>query len=1155
MATLVWRQDAGTALPAELAPASSLSLSRILKVTWGILTGLFLLALLWPTLLLKAAPAGLFFSEYIAGPGGYAALEIFNGTGIPIDLALDDYQVQFYFDGAGEAGVTIVLTGSVAAGETYILVPRAAAPPLLAAADQLCEQSFFDGNDAVVLRQREMIIDVIGQVGFNPGGAWGSEPVTTRDIILRRKAAITTGDVNSTDLFEPALEWEAWSLAELAGLGAHTLAASPAPISTETIAGPTPLPAITPSPGITVSSLITSTTPVSPVGDPVPPAAVPTPALPVLIGEFLYAGLIPSTEGDEFLELCNPNEETIDLTGYKIGDESVIGGGESMYQFLADIELAPDSCLLIAKNADQFFARFGFFPDFELVTENEDYSDNQFVLNLNQYTAWAGGDWALANGEDELLVLGPGDELIDSVAYGNADYASLALAPGASASSPYSLQRLWPGDTNSMGHDFVRALPSPGSLTTPPPPPAAPLPAILPEGMQAFWGHLHAHSSYTDGAGPPFYALALARAAGLHFYAITDPGALLDPLEWLATLSQTQQATVPGAFVGLRGVEWRHDTAGHITVFNSDTLLSATDPWLDSLPELYAHLVADSAALAQFNHPDQAEFDNFAFDPSASSRLAIQEISRDAGGEYTRFETAFLTSNQQGWRVAPTASGDAVAADGGVATTVRTGLVAPALTEQDLLNAIRARRLFATEDANLALALRIGGTWMGAVLTRTGTVPAVVDIVDPDPEPATLFFYQGSRLLATVPLTSSSGQWTSSVTAWPGQFFWLRLVQADGQAAYSAPIWVEGQAPPDVIYLNEVLPAPRDWDWNGDGLTDSQDEWFELFNPTDHPVDLDGWQLSDAAATIFNFPPGFVIPAGGFAVFYRSQTGLALNNDQDRLTLTNPIAAPVDSFDYGASPGYNGSWCRLPDGGSGWSDRCEPSPGASNREKAPSGGPLITTIYEAKRLTPGALVRIKGRVTAPPGVLGARYMYIQDSTAGILIYLPKDHRLYFNLGDRVQVEGKLRLFHEEFEIAVEERDEVSFLEPGLPPQPLPIATTSLLEPYEGLLVMLTGQAVRFLGQANLWLNDGTGEAKVYIKDSTGITRPWLAPNTPATVIGIVSQYSEGEPSRADYRLLPRYQGDLLFSASPLPAPAWPTTLPETGAALNYDRQP
>jgi DNA/RNA endonuclease YhcR with UshA esterase domain len=174
-------------------------------------------------------------------------------------------------------------------------------------------------------------------------------------------------------------------------------------------------------------------------------------------------------------------------------------------------------------------------------------------------------------------------------------------------------------------------------------------------------------------------------------------------------------------------------------------------------------------------------------------------------------------------------------------------------------------------------------------------------------------------------------------------------------------------------------------------------------------------------------------------------------------------------------------------------------------------------------------------------------MYIQDDTAGILIYLPKDHGLYFNLGDKVSVVGNVRTFHEEFEIVVDERSDVKFLEPGLPPAPLPIATTSLLEPYEGMLVMLQGQAVRFKGYTTFWLDDGTDPAKVYLRQSTGIRKPYIDRGTPVTAVGIVSQYSEeDDPSRQDYRLLPRYQADLIIATPALIPTNWPLRLPETG---------
>jgi hypothetical protein len=880
----------------------------------------------------------------------------------------------------------------------------------------------------------------------------------------------------------------------------------------------------------------------------VPPPAPP--GAPILIGEFLYDGLTPSAEGDEFIELCNPNATTVDLTGYKVGDEETSGGSESMYQLPVSTTLVANTCLIVAKNAAQFQARFGFPPNFEVIVSGSSFSDDPAAPNLSKYTPWGSGNWALANDGDELLVLGPNDEILDSVAYRNGDYVGLGLEPDASAPEPTSLQRVWPTDTNSMPYDFVRTDPNPGSPTLPPPPPAGlPAPASLPEGMYAYWGDLHSHTTYSDGVGPPYYALAVARAAGLHFYAITDHDWWLTPIEWAKILTQTVNASVPGQFVALRGVEWTHDSVGHINVFNTTTLLnSRTDPMFNTLPDFYSWLAANPEVIAEFNHPDPSyggTFYNFAYHPAAAQVMCLQEIGNKAQ-RYTTYEPSFIQSNTIGWRTAPTNNGDTHNARWGTDSTARTGIVAPALTEADLLEALRARRVFATEDSNLAVALRVNGVWMGSSLTATGPLPLIVDLVDPDSEPLTLFVYDSNLPLATVPLGTSTGQWTTTINALPGHFFWVKVVQADGNTAYTAPIWIEGQAPPDTLYLNEILPAPNDLDWDGNGIADYQDEWVELFNPTNRPIGLGGWQLVDSSGVFYSIPLGAVVPAGGFAVFYYSQTKIALNNDGDTMSLIHPNGTTVDSFSYEHSPGYDESWCRLPNGGVVWSDNCGPSPGAANWEKAATG-PLTVKIFDAKRLAYDAWVRVKGRVTAPPGVLGGRNMYIQDDTAGILIYLPKDHRRHFNLGDKVAVVGNLRLFHEEFEIVVDERSDVKFLEPGLPPPPLPIATTSLLEPYEGLLVMLQGQAVGFKGRATFWLDDGTGQAKVYLRQSTGIRKPYLDYGAPVTAVGIVSQYSEeDEPSPKDYRLLPRYQMDLIM-VTPTPLPAyWPALLPETG---------
>jgi len=68
-----------------------------------------------------AAPTDLFFSEYIEGTSNNKALEIFNGTGAPVDLTAQGYKVQMFFNGSGTAGLTINLTGSLANGDVSVL--------------------------------------------------------------------------------------------------------------------------------------------------------------------------------------------------------------------------------------------------------------------------------------------------------------------------------------------------------------------------------------------------------------------------------------------------------------------------------------------------------------------------------------------------------------------------------------------------------------------------------------------------------------------------------------------------------------------------------------------------------------------------------------------------------------------------------------------------------------------------------------------------------------------------------------------------------------------------------------------------------------------------------------------------------------------------
>jgi predicted extracellular nuclease len=173
----------------------------------------------------RGTPTDVFFSEYIEGSSNNKALEIYNGTGAPVDLAAGNYTVQMFFNGSSINPLNIALTGgAVADGDVYVLAQSTADPAILAQADQTNGAGWFNGNDAVVLRKGGTsgpIVDVIGQVGFNPGTEWGSGLVSTADNTLRRKGSIEAGDTNGGDVFDPAIEWNGFANNTFDGLGSH----------------------------------------------------------------------------------------------------------------------------------------------------------------------------------------------------------------------------------------------------------------------------------------------------------------------------------------------------------------------------------------------------------------------------------------------------------------------------------------------------------------------------------------------------------------------------------------------------------------------------------------------------------------------------------------------------------------------------------------------------------------------------------------------------------------------------------------------------------------------------------------------------------------------------------------------------------------------
>ena len=180
----------------------------------------------------------LFFSEYVEGSSQNKAIEVYNPTNSTIDLS--NYTIERYSNGAtnSSGGGVTTLIGMLAPGDVFVLTNGETdiaaqfgfCDPALIALGDMAEPNgsyptpmHMNGNDAMVLTNGGVIIDVIGKVGEDPGTAWSDANGSwwTANHTLIRKSTVLYGDNNGLDLFNPSLEWDSLPNGTWNNLGSH----------------------------------------------------------------------------------------------------------------------------------------------------------------------------------------------------------------------------------------------------------------------------------------------------------------------------------------------------------------------------------------------------------------------------------------------------------------------------------------------------------------------------------------------------------------------------------------------------------------------------------------------------------------------------------------------------------------------------------------------------------------------------------------------------------------------------------------------------------------------------------------------------------------------------------------------------------------------
>jgi hypothetical protein len=378
---------------------------------------------------------------------------------------------------------------------------------------------------------------------------------------------------------------------------------------------------------------------------------------------------------------------------------------------------------------------------------------------------------------------------------------------------------------------------------------SAPATASLP--YTVYYGNLHSQTNHSDGGGNvsncsssqaaqtgefgPADAFPYAKNAGLDFLMTSEHNHYFDGSSGTngsatpTTVKNLYQSGLSAAnsfnaanagFLALYGMEWGViNNGGHMNILNSNELLG----WeTNSSGQLLADVLTPKSDYAtiysvmrqrgligQFNHPDTSgQFivngTSLGYSADADEVMVLTEIlntsafsnnTTESETGRSSFEGAYNLMLERGFHVAPSSNQDNHCANWGRSYTNRTGVLLPngvSFSNTNFINALKARRVFATMDKNSQLILTANGRLMGERFQNSGALALTANFANSQGRTAsTVTIYEGVPGRNGI-VTALASNATANITPSIGQhFYYAKVTQDDGKILWSAPVWVE----------------------------------------------------------------------------------------------------------------------------------------------------------------------------------------------------------------------------------------------------------------------------------------------------------------------------------------------------------------------------
>ena len=344
-----------------------------------------------------------------------------------------------------------------------------------------------------------------------------------------------------------------------------------------------------------------------------------------------------------------------------------------------------------------------------------------------------------------------------------------------------------------------------------------------------YFGNIHAHSGYSDGNKDslssglftPYQDFQYAKQSDhIDFYGISEhnhSGAgMASKQNYYNGISDAVLATVEDTFVALYGMEWGIiSQGGHVVIYGYDSLIG----WENNLYDEYVQptdfqglwnvINSKPNCFGYLAHPAADDFDSLLLKPwDFNADQAVVGLPYRSGPAFSQnitysnpstssYWSRYTQLLKQGYHVGIGLDHDSHYSVFGRSQQGRMGLLAPNLTKNDMMYALRKMHFYSTDDWNFRPDFRINEQPMGSIIEQAGNPTIFIDCIDLDISETinyiSIYYGVPGSGVAAAQLTQIGGQntatYTHTILDGETYYYYARIVQMDGDEIFTSPIW------------------------------------------------------------------------------------------------------------------------------------------------------------------------------------------------------------------------------------------------------------------------------------------------------------------------------------------------------------------------------